>query len=328
MPGKGSKRRKGKKGGKCPSTIRTMKSSVILASLHTPTTGEEATGGFLGSPEYGPQLDYEDRHLEGDSTGSYDSNMDYYEGYADYGDNGECSNVSLWSDLGFNYGEDLSMEVEEVLYGDPPNISDVESADSKSDEPQALKILPKAPPRRCRLGASKPSRAAQREMTAFEEETSSTTAYSPGTCVSVPKPRRGKGEATPVPIPETGKATGGPPVTGARKQPPPKLAKGNPPQAGGTPAQPTTGGQFVPVPVTVSIPITLSVPVALSLFVSVPVPVSVSVIVLIPVLPPSVLLTLACSVPWPHHLALGVTLLGRGSVMVLLAWTSLAASMD
>ncbi|KAK1788751.1 hypothetical protein P4O66_002565 [Electrophorus voltai] len=101
---------------------------------------------------------------------------------------------------------------------------------------------------------------------------------------------------------------------GVRKLLPSKLVRGDPPQAGGTPAQPTTGGQagvpagpsglftsplcnFVPVPVTVFVPITLSVPAALSPFVSVPVPVSVSVpvsvIVLIPVLSPAVLLALA-----------------------------------
>ncbi|KAK1795100.1 hypothetical protein P4O66_010283 [Electrophorus voltai] len=76
-----------------------------------------------------------------------DPYMDFYEGYTDYGGNGECD-ISLRSDLGFDYGEDLSMEVEEILYGDPPNISDVESADFESDEPPALKIPPKAPPRR------------------------------------------------------------------------------------------------------------------------------------------------------------------------------------
>ncbi|KAK1796493.1 hypothetical protein P4O66_009522, partial [Electrophorus voltai] len=155
----------------------------------------------------------------------------------------ECSNISLRSDLGFDYGEDPSMEVEEVLIGDPPIVNDVASADSKSDEPPALKILPKAPPKRYRSGVSKPSRAAQREATAFEEETPSTRAYSPRTHAPVPKPRRGKREATSVPTPETGKATGVPPVMGMLKSPPSKSVKGDSPQVVGTPVQPTTVGQ-------------------------------------------------------------------------------------
>ncbi|KAK1795689.1 hypothetical protein P4O66_001179 [Electrophorus voltai] len=183
--------------------------------------------------------------------------MDFYKGYVDYGDYRECSDINLWSDLGFDHGEDLSMEVGEVLNGDPPNISYVESTDSKSNESLALKI-----PRLHLVGAT----------------------------------------------PEIGKATDAPPLTGVRKSLPPKSAKGDPPQVGGTPTQSTTGGQarvpaglsriftsplcsFVPVPITVSVPITLSH------FVSVPVPISVSipvsVIVLIPVLPPGVLLLLA-----------------------------------
>ncbi|KAK1806104.1 hypothetical protein P4O66_012815 [Electrophorus voltai] len=124
------------------------------ASKHRPTKdawggeqekeGEERRGGghwtILGGPEYGPgsdpaesygpQPDYENRHSEVDSAGSYDPYMDYYKGYADYGDYGECRAISLRLDLGFDYVEDPSMEVEEVLYGDPPNFSDVESVDS------------------------------------------------------------------------------------------------------------------------------------------------------------------------------------------------------
>ncbi|XP_035387482.1 calcium-binding protein 2a [Electrophorus electricus] len=110
------------------------------------------------------------------------------------------------------------MEVEEVLYGDPPNFCDLESADSKSDEPPVLKILPKAVPRRCHSGARKPSRVAQREATVFEEETSSTRACSPRIHALLPKPRRGKREATPVPTPETGKATGAPPDRNLRPE--------------------------------------------------------------------------------------------------------------
>ncbi|KAK1789158.1 hypothetical protein P4O66_015102 [Electrophorus voltai] len=76
----------------------------------------------------------------------YDPYMDFHKGYTDYGDYRECSDVSLRSDLGFDYGEDPSMEVEKVLYGDT-NVSDAESADSESDEPLALKIPPEGPPR-------------------------------------------------------------------------------------------------------------------------------------------------------------------------------------
>ncbi|KAK1789907.1 hypothetical protein P4O66_002236 [Electrophorus voltai] len=107
-----------------------------------------------GPPKYGPGSDSaesyrpqpysEDRHAEVDSAGSYDPYMDFHEGYTDYGEYGECRDISLRSDLGFDYGEDSSMEVEEVLYGDPPNGSDVESADSESDEALALQIPPKA----------------------------------------------------------------------------------------------------------------------------------------------------------------------------------------
>ncbi|KAK1802120.1 hypothetical protein P4O66_004373 [Electrophorus voltai] len=203
------------------------------------------------------------------------------------------------------------MEVEEVLYGDPFNGSDVASGDSESNEAPAHQMPPKAPPRRRCSGASKPSRAVQRGVTLLEDSQPIRT-YSPGTCPPIPKPRRGKGEASPVPTPEASKATGAPPVAGAQRSTPPESVKGNPPQAGGTPAQPTTGGQagapvgppglftspscnFVPVPSTVSAPITLSVPVAWSPFMSVTLSMSVpvSAVVLIPVLPPAVLLALA-----------------------------------
>ncbi|KAK1785827.1 hypothetical protein P4O66_003202 [Electrophorus voltai] len=159
---------------------------------------------ILGGPEYGPgsdsvesyrpQPDYEDWHLEVDSAGCY---LDYYEGYLECGDRGECSDVSLQSDLESDYVEDPPMEVEEVLYGDPPTDSDVQSAISKKDEPPVPKIPPKAPPRRYRLGASKLFRAGHLEVTSSEEKTPFTKAHSPGTCAPVPKPHRGKREATP-----------------------------------------------------------------------------------------------------------------------------------
>ncbi|KAK1802194.1 hypothetical protein P4O66_021859 [Electrophorus voltai] len=118
------------------------------------------------------------------------------------------------------------MEVEEVLYEDPSKGSDIESADSESDKALALQIPPKALPRRRCSGASEPSRVAQRGATALED-TLPTRAYSPGTRAPVPKPRRGKGEVSPVPAPETDKATGPPPVAGARRSPPPKSGLGS-----------------------------------------------------------------------------------------------------
>ncbi|KAK1805842.1 hypothetical protein P4O66_012891 [Electrophorus voltai] len=127
---------------------RSLNGPYIITGVST-LIGEDTTGQFWEGSEYspgsdpvesyGPQLDYEDRHVEVHLAGSYNPYMDFYEGYADYGDNGECRGFSLRSDLALDYEEDLSIEVEEVLYGDPPN--------SKSDEPPALKIPPKAPHR-------------------------------------------------------------------------------------------------------------------------------------------------------------------------------------
>ncbi|KAK1804780.1 hypothetical protein P4O66_003628 [Electrophorus voltai] len=132
-----------------------------------PPWGKRPLDNFGGPPEYGPgsdskesyrpQPDYEDRHTEVDSAGSYNHFMDFHEGYADYGEYRECSDVSLLSEVGFDYGEDPSMEVEEVLCGDPPNSSDMAAADFKSEEAPARQIPPKALPRRHCLEASKPS---------------------------------------------------------------------------------------------------------------------------------------------------------------------------
>ncbi|KAK1792085.1 hypothetical protein P4O66_001860 [Electrophorus voltai] len=71
--------------------------------------------------------------------------MDYSEGYAEYGERGEYSDVSLRSDLGSNYGEDPPMEVEEVLHGDSRTDIDVHSGVSGNDEPPTRMIPPKAP---------------------------------------------------------------------------------------------------------------------------------------------------------------------------------------
>ncbi|KAK1784404.1 hypothetical protein P4O66_013944 [Electrophorus voltai] len=145
-----------------PQGATTPRDLVILASRHTPTTGEEATGRLGGPPpsmvqgqileSHSLQPDYEDQHSEVDSAGSYDLNRDCYKGYVDYGNRGECSD-SLRSKLESDYVEDPPMEVEEVLYGDPPTDNDVQSAVSKNDKPPT----PKIPPRRYRLGARKSS---------------------------------------------------------------------------------------------------------------------------------------------------------------------------
>ncbi|KAK1784437.1 hypothetical protein P4O66_011372, partial [Electrophorus voltai] len=173
---------------------------------------------FLGGPEYGPgsdsvescrdQPDYENRHMEEDSAGSYDPYMDYYEGYTDYGERGEYSDISLWSDLGSDYVEDPPMEVEEVLYGDSLANSHVRSVVSGNDEPPASMIPPKALPRRYRLGTSKPARVKLLEVTSSKKETPFTRAHCPGTHAPKPKPRKGRKEAAPVPTPEMGKVAG------------------------------------------------------------------------------------------------------------------------
>ncbi|KAK1804724.1 hypothetical protein P4O66_003576 [Electrophorus voltai] len=56
------------------------------------------------------------------------------------------------------------MEVEEGLYGDPPLVSDTQSADYQSDKPLASKAVPNAPPRTRRSEASKLPRVTFREI--------------------------------------------------------------------------------------------------------------------------------------------------------------------
>ncbi|KAK1793746.1 hypothetical protein P4O66_001481 [Electrophorus voltai] len=137
-----------------------------------------STDSGLDSEEsYSPQPDYEDWHTEVDSAVFYNHYMDFHEGHVDYGEYRECSDVSLRSDGGFDYGEDPSTEVEEVLYGDPSNGSDVASTDSENDETPARQISPKALPRRRCLGVSKPSRVVQRGATTLED-TQPTRVYS------------------------------------------------------------------------------------------------------------------------------------------------------
>ncbi|KAK1793817.1 hypothetical protein P4O66_001543 [Electrophorus voltai] len=88
--------------------------SVILASLCTSTMGEEATGRFWGGgggasmvqgwtlrsstdPSWTPRINTPKWTPLGPTTPTWTSTRDY-------GDYGECSDVSLWSDLGFDYG--------------------------------------------------------------------------------------------------------------------------------------------------------------------------------------------------------------------------------
>ncbi|KAK1802129.1 hypothetical protein P4O66_021757 [Electrophorus voltai] len=92
--------------------------------------------------------DYENWHSEVDSAGSYNPYMDYSEGYAEYGERGEYSDVTLWFDLGSDYGKDPPMEVAEVLHGDSLADSDIHSVVSRNDEPPACMTPPKALPMR------------------------------------------------------------------------------------------------------------------------------------------------------------------------------------
>ncbi|KAK1794885.1 hypothetical protein P4O66_010087 [Electrophorus voltai] len=194
--------------------------------------GSDSAESSRPQPDYGERYT-EDQYSEVDSAGSDDPYMDYCEGYADYGGNRECSDVSPRSDLPFDCVEDPSMEVEEGIYGHPLTDSDIEPAVIRIDAPLAPKIPPKAPPRSCRPGAGKPSRAAHIEATSFEEETPSTKGHSPGTHAPVPKPSRGKKETTPVPTPEMGKVAGAPPETGQQKlAPAPQIGEGRSPTGG------------------------------------------------------------------------------------------------
>ncbi|KAK1802507.1 hypothetical protein P4O66_021794, partial [Electrophorus voltai] len=109
---------------KRPSTTPQRDPPSSWPHSRLPQQGRRPLDHFGRGPEYGPgsdsaesyrsQPDYEDRHSEGDSAGSSDPYMEYYEGYVDYEDRGECSDVSLRSNLGSNYVEDPPMEVEEV----------------------------------------------------------------------------------------------------------------------------------------------------------------------------------------------------------------------
>ncbi|KAK1802564.1 hypothetical protein P4O66_004219 [Electrophorus voltai] len=216
--------------------------------------------------------------------------MDYQEGYAEHGESREYSEVSFRPDSEFDPVGDPLMELEEVLHNDPPSVMDTASADSKSDEP----LAPKAPPRVLRSGASKLPHLNHREaVSSSHQDTPSPKEHSPRARVSMPRPCRGKREASPVPTAETGKTVGAPPGQFSpkpREPLPPNPSRGGLPQASQTSTQPTTGGQagvpagfprpnqyllcsfvHIPVPVRVPVPVTLSIRITLSPFVSVPV---------------------------------------------------------
>ncbi|KAK1792930.1 hypothetical protein P4O66_001658 [Electrophorus voltai] len=190
--------------------------SLILASLQGSSTREEPTGQFWAGPvcgpgtdsaeSYGDQPDYENRHSEVDSAGCYDPYREDYKGYAGYGERGECSDVSLRSDMGSDTEGDTPMEVEEDPHRDLPSHSDANS--SSIDEPPAPKPPPKAPPRVRRPGASKLSWVASREAASSEEDTLLPMVKGPTAHASTPKPRGGKKAVTPVPTPEPGSMAG------------------------------------------------------------------------------------------------------------------------
>ncbi|KAK1789813.1 hypothetical protein P4O66_015688, partial [Electrophorus voltai] len=323
----GKGKRKGNKGSKHPSTAHTGKPPVLLGTLLTPTRGlaswifnEVGTRLTIlgGGPIYGQgsdsaescrdQPDYEKWHSDVDSAGCYSPYLEDYRGYAGYEEKGECSDVSLQSDMGSVREGNIPMKVEEDPHRDLPSHSDAKG--SGNDEPSVPKAPPKALPGvRCLRASSLPW-VASREVSS-EEDTPLPKVKGPRAHAPMPKPRGGKKAATPLPALEPGNTAGAVPNAHAPKsgQPSlPKMAKDSPPQAGQSPNQPMTCGLAgVPSPfpglfnmcgvVHVPVPVMLNVPVTLSPFVSVPIPVSVcvpvSVIVLIPVLP-----LLSCS-RWP-----------------------------
>ncbi|KAK1800233.1 hypothetical protein P4O66_000278 [Electrophorus voltai] len=173
--------------------------------------------GSDSAESYRPQPDADDRYMEVDSAASYDQYMDFYEGYADHGE------------YGLDYGEAHPWRWRRSSMGIPSTAMTWCLRTPRETMPWHVRYRP-----RLRLGG------AARERTDFPErykegqtslgDTQPIRVYSPGTRAPVPKPHRGKGEASPVPTPKTGKATGVPPVVGARRSPPPKSARGDPPQ--------------------------------------------------------------------------------------------------
>ncbi|KAK1792095.1 hypothetical protein P4O66_001873 [Electrophorus voltai] len=108
MPGKRSKRKKGRKMRNRSSPGLARKPPILLGTL------------YPGS----------------DSAGSYYPYWDYREDYGDYEQSEECHDISLWSDSEVDRLEDPVMEVEEALQEDSPSVMDTWLADSESDETQ------------------------------------------------------------------------------------------------------------------------------------------------------------------------------------------------
>ncbi|KAK1792985.1 hypothetical protein P4O66_001701 [Electrophorus voltai] len=211
----------------------------------TLTSGECATEGFWGGPECGPGLDsaescrpesdYQDWYSDDqcpelDSAGTYDAYMDYQEGYADREDSREYSDISFRSNSEFDHAGDPLMEVEEVLHKDPPSVMDNASAVCKSNEP----LAPNTPPRVSRSGASKLPHVNHRGAASSHQDTPLPKEHSPRAFVPMPKPCRGKKEASPVPATETGKTPPGQFALKPGKLLPPERSRGSPPQASQT----------------------------------------------------------------------------------------------
>ncbi|KAK1799052.1 hypothetical protein P4O66_007317, partial [Electrophorus voltai] len=282
--------KKGKKTYNRSSPALVGKLSILLGTLTT-TTGESAPGGFWGSPEC--------------SAGS--DSAESYRPSTDYRITTGIQVRTLWSPI-IRTGTTRRATgiTSECGAARRQPLVDLR-ADSERDEPPVRQGSAQG------TGVSKLPRVSGREVaSSSSEDTPSPTAHTPRAPVPTCKPQRGKKDALPVPATETVKAAAALPGVSATKldKPlPPELAKGDPPQAGLTSTQPTTGGQagvpasftrlfpnplcgFVHVPV----PVTLNVPVTFSPFVSVPAPVSVStpvsVVILVPVFLLSVLLAL------------------------------------
>ncbi|KAK1794185.1 hypothetical protein P4O66_011084 [Electrophorus voltai] len=110
MPGKRSKRKKGKKERNHSSPALAGKPPILLGTLYTGTTGESAPGKFWGGPEcstgsdsvesYRPMTDYQnwyddDQNPGSESPGSYYPYWNYLESYSEYKPNEVYTALSL-----------------------------------------------------------------------------------------------------------------------------------------------------------------------------------------------------------------------------------------
>ncbi|KAK1804149.1 hypothetical protein P4O66_020191, partial [Electrophorus voltai] len=181
--------------------VPAVRPSLILASLHGDTRGEEPADRFGGGgPVYGPgsdgaescreQPDQEDRYSEMDSAGSYNPYLEDHMGDTEYG---ECSDFCLQSERGSICKEEAPMEVEEYPHRDLLSHGDAKSSESK--EPPA----PKASPRARHPGVSWLTRAASREALLSNMDTPLPEARSSRAYAPTPKPCTGKKAAVPEP---------------------------------------------------------------------------------------------------------------------------------